>query len=75
MVNNTETDEQLKIRVLNVSKAELGKTLKRFKGTAWDQSPIFKKIYSRNSASSAASPSVAWWATTTSTRARPTSNC
>ncbi|MCF7749289.1 type VI secretion system contractile sheath large subunit [Bacillus subtilis subsp. subtilis] len=45
LVNNTETDTQLKIRVLNVSKKELGKTLKRYKGTAWDQSPVFKKIY------------------------------
>ena len=44
-VNNTETDEQLKIRVLNVSKQDLGKTLKRFKGAAWDQSPLFKKMY------------------------------
>jgi type VI secretion system protein ImpC len=45
MVNNTETDEQLKIRVMNISKKELGKTLKKFKGAAWDQSPIFKKVY------------------------------
>ena len=45
LVNNTETDEMLKIRVLNISKAELGKTLKRYKGTAWDQSPIFKRVY------------------------------
>jgi type VI secretion system protein ImpC len=45
LVNNTETDEKLKIRVFNVSKNELGKTLKKFRGTAWDQSPIFKKIY------------------------------
>ncbi len=45
MVNNTETDEQLKIRVFNISKKELGKTLKKFKGTAWDQSPIFKQVY------------------------------
>ena len=45
MVNNTETDEQLKIRVLNIPKKELGKTLKKYKGTAWDQSPIFKKVY------------------------------
>ncbi|MEO8060165.1 MAG: type VI secretion system contractile sheath large subunit, partial [Burkholderiales bacterium] len=45
LVNNTETDEQLKIRVMNISKAELGKTLKRYKGTAWDQSPIFKRVY------------------------------
>ncbi len=45
LVNNTETDEQLKIRVLNISKNDLGKTLKKFKGTAWDQSPLFKKMY------------------------------
>jgi type VI secretion system protein ImpC len=45
LVNNTETDEQLKIRVMNISKNDLGKTLKRYKGTNWDQSPIFKKIY------------------------------
>jgi type VI secretion system protein ImpC len=45
MVNNTETDEMLKIRVFNISKKELHKTLKKFKGTAWDQSPIFKKVY------------------------------
>ena len=45
LVNNTETDEMLKIRVLNISKKDLSKTLKRYKGTAWDQSPLFKKIY------------------------------
>jgi len=45
LVNNTETDTQLKIRVMNISKKELHKTLKKFKGAAWDQSPIFKKLY------------------------------
>ena len=45
LVSNSETDDQLKIRVLNVSKKELHKTLKRYKGAAWDQSPIFKKLY------------------------------
>src|SRR5499426_4679456 len=45
LVNNTETDEMLKIRVMNISKADLGRTLKRYKGVAWDQSPVFKKIY------------------------------
>ena len=45
LVNNTETDEQLKIRVMNISKTDLHKTLKRYKGTSWDQSPIFKKVY------------------------------
>jgi len=45
MVNNTESDVHLKIRVMDISKQELGKNLKRFKGAAWDQSPMFKKIY------------------------------
>ena len=45
MVSNTETDEHLKIQVMDISKQELAKNLKKFKGAAWDQSPIFKKIY------------------------------
>jgi type VI secretion system protein ImpC len=45
LVNNTETDEMLKIRVMNISKKELHKTLRKFKGTNWDQSPIFKRLY------------------------------
>jgi type VI secretion system protein ImpC len=45
LVNNTETDEMLKIRVLNISKKDVGRTLKKYKGAAWDQSPIFKKLY------------------------------
>jgi len=45
LVNNTETDELLKIRVMNISKKELHKTLKRYKGVGWDQSPLFKRIY------------------------------
>src|SRR5882762_4194686 len=45
LVNNTETGENLKIRVMNISKKDVSKTLKRYKGTAWDQSPLFKKLY------------------------------
>src|SRR3954465_8063921 len=45
LINNTETDENLKIRVLNISKKDVGKTLKKFKGVAWDQSPLFKQVY------------------------------
>ena len=45
LVTNTETDEHLKIRVMNITKREAGRVLKRFKGTAWDQSPLFKKLY------------------------------
>src|SRR5215471_9253866 len=45
LVNNTETDSMLKIRVMNISKKDLHKNLKKFKGAAWDQSPLFKKLY------------------------------
>ncbi|MEE4330423.1 MAG: type VI secretion system contractile sheath large subunit, partial [Wenzhouxiangella sp.] len=44
-VMNTETDEMLKIRVMNVGKNELAKMFKRYPGASWDQSPLFKKIY------------------------------
>jgi type VI secretion system protein ImpC len=45
LVYNTETDEQLKIRVLNISKKEIARTLKKYKGISWDQSPLFRKVY------------------------------
>jgi len=45
LVNNTETDEMLKIRVMNISKTDLHRTLRRHKGVGWDQSPLFRRIY------------------------------
>ncbi|SEJ77051.1 MULTISPECIES: type VI secretion system contractile sheath large subunit [unclassified Achromobacter] len=45
LVNNTETDEKLKIRFMDLSKEDLRRTMKRYKGLAWDQSPIFKQVY------------------------------
>src|SRR5882757_6476852 len=36
LISNTETDEMLKIRVLNISKKDLAKTLKKYKGASWD---------------------------------------
>jgi type VI secretion system protein ImpC len=45
LVNNTETDETLKIRMFDISKNDLAKTIKKYKGVAWDQSPLFKKLY------------------------------
>jgi len=56
LVSNSETDETLKIRVINISKDELGKTLKKYKGTAWDQSPLFKKLYEDEFGSPGGSP-------------------
>jgi type VI secretion system protein ImpC len=45
LVNRTEIDEKMKIRVLPLSKTELRNTLRKFRGAAWDSSPLFKKIY------------------------------
>jgi len=56
LVSNTETDEMLKIRVMNISKKEVGKVLKKYKGTAWDQSPLFKKLYEDEFGSPGGSP-------------------
>jgi type VI secretion system protein ImpC len=45
LVSNTETDERLKIRFMDVSKDELRRSMRRYQGLAWDQSPLFKQIY------------------------------
>src|SRR5450830_578038 len=45
LVSNTETDEMLKIRFMDMSKSELRRTMRRYKGVAWDQSPLFKRLY------------------------------
>lgn len=44
LVMNTETDDMMKIKVFNVGKKDLLRTLKRYEGTAWDQSPIYKQF-------------------------------
>ena len=45
LVFNSETDAQLKIRVMNVSKNELYRNLRLYPGARWDQSPLFKRVY------------------------------
>jgi type VI secretion system protein ImpC len=45
MVINTSTGKDLKIRVLNISKDETRRMLRQFRDAAWDQSPLFKKVY------------------------------
>lgn len=37
--------DDVKVKVLDISKRELNRTLRKFRGNAWDQSPIFKRIY------------------------------
>src|SRR4249919_1111924 len=45
LVFNSETDSELKIRFVNVSKNEIYRNLKLFPGARWDQSPLFKALY------------------------------
>jgi type VI secretion system protein ImpC len=45
LVYNSETGPELNIKVMNISKDELAKMLKKYKGTTFDTSPLFKKIY------------------------------
>ncbi len=44
-VNNTESDNNMKVTVMNISKSELDRELRGYPGAKWDQSPLFKKIY------------------------------
>jgi type VI secretion system protein ImpC len=45
LISRSEINDQLKVRVLQVSKTELRNCLRKYKGAAWDTSPLFKKIY------------------------------
>jgi type VI secretion system protein ImpC len=44
-VMNTSTGKDLKIRVLNIGKDECRKMFRQYRDAAWDQSPLFKRIY------------------------------
>jgi type VI secretion system protein ImpC len=54
LVMNSETGTDLKIRMLNISKRELGKDLE--KAVEFDQSQIFKKIYESEFGSAGGEP-------------------
>jgi type VI secretion system protein ImpC len=56
LVAANEPDGLCPVRVMSISRADLAKTLKRYKGTAWDQSPIFKKLYTEGLGSPGADP-------------------
>ena len=45
LVDARQDEPGIKIRLLDLSKRELVRTLRKFRGTAWDQSPLFRKIY------------------------------
>lgn len=45
LVMNSETSTDLKIKVMNASKDELRRMFSAYRGAAWDQSPLFKRVY------------------------------
>jgi type VI secretion system protein ImpC len=45
LVRAADGQPEVKIKFLNIGKRELFRTLRKFRGNAWDQSPIFKHIY------------------------------
>jgi type VI secretion system protein ImpC len=45
LVSKSELNDQLKIRVMNISKKEIAKTLDKYSGARWDKSPLYMKIY------------------------------
>ncbi len=45
LVRQADRDAGAKVKLLNISKRDLGRTLRKFRGNAWDQSPIFRRIY------------------------------
>ncbi len=45
LVMNTSTGKDLKIRVMNMGKDEARRMFQQYRDAAWDQSPLFKKIY------------------------------
>jgi type VI secretion system protein ImpC len=45
LVMNTSTGKDMKIRVMNMSKEECRRMFRQYRDAAWDQSPLFKKIY------------------------------
>jgi type VI secretion system protein ImpC len=45
LVRAADANAGVKVRFLNISKRELSRTMRKFRGNAWDQSPIFKRIY------------------------------
>jgi hypothetical protein len=45
LLRAVETDERVKIRVLDAPREELAVMFREFAGAAWDQSPLFKETY------------------------------
>jgi type VI secretion system protein ImpC len=74
LVSNTETDEMLKIRFMNISRP-ISEDAQAVQGRPGIRARCSRRSTRRNTGSSAASLSAAWSATTISTRPRLTWSC
>jgi type VI secretion system protein ImpC len=45
LLSNSDTSSRLKVRVMNIGKQELRRSMRSYVGPIWDQSPLFKRIY------------------------------
>jgi type VI secretion system protein ImpC len=45
LVRGADKELGVKIRVLNINKRELARTMRKFRGGAWDLSPLFRLVY------------------------------
>ena len=45
LVDAADPDAGAKVKVLNIGKRDLMRSLRKFRGDAWDRSPIFMRIY------------------------------
>ncbi|MDO5603711.1 MAG: type VI secretion system contractile sheath large subunit [Paracoccus sp. (in: a-proteobacteria)] len=44
-INHSETDSSLRVKVMNASKTELQRLMRRFPGAKWDKSPLHQRVY------------------------------
>jgi type VI secretion system protein ImpC len=45
LVGTAQDEPLIKFRILDITRRELSRTLRKYRGIAWDQSPIFIKLY------------------------------
>lgn len=45
LVRAADGEETVKIKAYDISKRELARTLRKFRGDAWDRSPVFLRVY------------------------------
>ncbi len=45
LLRQTDKDAGVKVKVLSIGKRELTRSMRKFRGGMWDQSPVFTKVY------------------------------